>query len=51
MEVQEEALNIDIRRIGLDERGILSAPFGPGFLDEANNLAIDLFKLTQEQQN
>lgn len=37
--------------ITINKNGILSKEFGSGFFDEANNLAIDLFKLTLTQQN
>ena len=34
-----------VRRIGIDEDGRLDSPFGTGFFDEADNLAMDLLKL------
>lgn len=37
--------------IEIKENGTLSREFGPGFLDEADNLSIDLFTLLQSQNN
>ncbi len=42
---------IETKEIKINEKGILSEEFGPGFLDEANNLAVSLFILNQSQSN
>ena len=34
-----------VKRIGIGEDGRLDSPFGPGFFDEADNLAMDLLRL------
>ena len=38
-------------KIKIDESGSLSKEFGRGFMDEADNLAIDLFNLTRINKN
>lgn len=45
--------NKDIQFYSIDirENGTLTREFGPGFLDEADNLAINLFTLVQSQNN
>lgn len=40
-----------IKSMTIDSSGTLSSDFGPGFLDEADNIAIDLFKVVQSNQN
>jgi AAA15 family ATPase/GTPase len=37
--------------ISIDEHGILSREFGPGFFDEADNIAVELFNLKKSQMN
>jgi predicted ATPase len=40
-----------VREITLDKNGRMSHDFGPGFFDEADNLAIQLFNLNQQSNN
>ena len=37
--------------IRMDDNGTLSRSFGPGFFDEAENIAVELFLLRNEQKN
>ena len=39
------------RKININKDGSLSAEFGPGFYDEADNIAIELFMLDNDQLN
>lgn len=41
----------DVRNIRINPNGILSEEFGPGFFDEADNLALQLFTLRKSQNN
>jgi predicted ATPase len=43
--------SISCKRIEIFEDGTLSDEFGPGFIDEADNLAIDLFNLKNINKN
>ena len=38
-------------KITINEDGHLSDDFGPGFIDEANNISISLFGLNQRNRN
>lgn len=40
-----------VREITLDKNGRMSHDFGPGFFDEADNLAIQLFNFNQQNPN
>jgi predicted ATPase len=40
-----------IRKINISRNGVLSDEFGEGFFDEADNIAIQLFNLTRNQDN
>jgi predicted ATPase len=40
-----------IKEITIGENGLLQDRFGPGFIDEADNIAMDLFHLTKGQNN
>lgn len=40
-----------IREITIDKYGRMSQDFGPGFFDEADNIAIQLFNLNQQSEN
>jgi AAA15 family ATPase/GTPase len=40
-----------VREITLDKNGRMSQDFGPGFFDEADNLAIQLFNFNQQNPN
>ncbi len=40
-----------IKEIAIGENGLLLDRFGPGFIDEADNIAMDLFHLTKGQNN
>ena len=39
------------RKININKDGSLSEEFGPGFYDEADNIAIEIFKLNKNQLN
>jgi hypothetical protein len=39
------------RTISLDDNGRMSQDFGPGFFDEADNIAIQLFNINQQSNN
>jgi len=39
------------RKISLDDNGRMSQDFGPGFFDEADNIAIQLFNINQQSNN
>ncbi len=41
----------DVRNIIINQNGTLSAEFGPGFFDEADNLALELMKVRHFQKN
>lgn len=43
--------NQPVKKINILSDGSLSDDFGPGFYDEADNLAIDLFNLKKHQKN
>lgn len=40
-----------VREITIDKFGRMSQDFGPGFFDEADNIAIQLFNLNQQSEN
>ena len=40
-----------IKEIPIGDNGLLQDRFGPGFIDEADNIAMDLFHLTKGQNN
>lgn len=40
-----------VREITIDRNGRMSQDFGPGFFDEADNIAIQLFNINQQSQN
>jgi energy-coupling factor transporter ATP-binding protein EcfA2 len=42
---------ISFYSIGIEKNGTLTREFGPGFFDEADNLAIELFNINQNQKN
>lgn len=41
----------DVRNIRINPNGTLSEEFGPGFIDEADNLALELMKVRHFQKN
>ena len=51
MAQQKKQQYIQTKLINIDSNGTLTDEFGPGFYDEANNLSIDLFLLTNSQNN
>ncbi len=40
-----------VRKINIDENGILTNDFGPGFFDEADKIAMTLWSMNQSQKN
>ena len=51
MALKKKQQFIQTKLINIDSNGTLTDEFGPGFYDEANNLSIDLFLLTNSQNN
>lgn len=51
MALQKKQQYIQTKLINIESNGSLTDEFGPGFYDEANNLSIDLFLLTNSQNN
>ncbi len=49
--VKNKKSTIIISEIPINKEGVLEKEFGSGFLDEANNLSIDLFLLNLSQKN
>lgn len=47
----EVGKSITAYQINIDEHGILDRPFGPGFFDEADNLAVELFNINRNKLN
>jgi len=40
-----------VKRINFKENGLLDSDFGPGFTDESDRLALDLYRLNKGQSN
>ena len=47
----DKGKSITAYQIHIDEHGILDREFGAGFLDEADNLAVELFNITRQKLN